>query len=87
MPTKTRKFFLLEVGEKTHYCYTLSAAVDILQEKGNPLKPYRLWRLSKEIGDVHTFEKEGVKLTVLPLICHSNPNKGGDRTLKSVSNA
>lgn len=87
MPTKTRKFFLLEVGEKKHYCYTLSAAVDILQQNESTLKPYRLWRLSKEIGETHTFEKEGVKITVLPLICHSNPNKGGDRTLKSVSNA
>lgn len=87
MQIKIRKFFLLEIGETKKYCYTLSAAVDILQEKGSPLKPYRLWRLSKEIGDTHTFEKEGVKLTVLPLVCHSNPNKGGDRTFKSMPNA
>lgn len=86
MQTKTRKFFLLEVGETKYHCYTISAAVDVLQQIGNTLKPYRLWRLSKEIGDTHTFEKEGVKLTVLPLVCHSNPNKGGDRTLKSVPN-
>lgn len=82
MQTKIRKFFLLEIGDNKYYCNTLSAAVDVLIEQGSTLKPYRFWRLSKEIGETHTFEKESVTLTVLPLVCHSNPNKGGYRTKK-----
>lgn len=77
---KKAKFFKVTFGEEVHYCATISAVVDIIAEKGWPIKPYQIWKLSKEIGERHQIGE--FELSVLPMLYHQNPNKGGYRAKK-----
>ena len=73
---KQEKLFRVTLADGVYHCKTISAVMDLLREKNVSLPPWRIWKLSKEIGDNHVFIDYGLVLDVLPIYVHQNPNKG-----------
>lgn len=80
---KKEKFFKITYNGEVFYCHNISAVIDLITGKKWPIKPYQLWKATKEIGDRHTIGN--MELSVLPMLYHTNPNKGGYRERKDDS--
>jgi len=81
---KQSKIFIIKykngIVEFTFYCSTIAAVIDKLTEQGITFQKYKLYQKKKEF-EVPYEIGENLTVTMFPLWVHSNPNKGGDRTL------
>lgn len=79
---KKEKIFQIKKAEEIFFCKTISAVIDLITEKNWSIKPFQIWKMTKEIGDIHVVDD--FELRVLPLFCHENPNKGGYREKRTI---